>query len=195
MGGESEHNLVPPHQLSTAQGRWRPLRHNVAAADVDTALNFASGGADWDDKAASVDEQETAALSDFTALVSVKVPIWANSAEILFYGSDAANEAATYFLYSYGAGGPASVVATGVATLGTADCDQDPVTNADFADGFYADNITDTAGSWNGIAFVDNGSDNRVAKVTFDLRGTQWLALYLTTFGSAATMGAAIRYF
>ncbi len=160
MGGESEYVLVPARQWSTAQGKWRPLRHNVASANVDTALNFASGGADWDDKAASVPEQETAAISAFTALVSVKVPIWANSAEVLFYGSSGIGQVATYFLYSYGAGGPAFIVATGNVTLGVTDCDQDPVSNADFASGFYADNITDTADSWNGIAFIDNASDN-----------------------------------
>lgn len=114
-------------------------------------------------------------------------PDWDN-VTIYFFGTDAANEACTFKIYAYkSTNGPATLVCTGTATLGTA------VTGG--TNEFYADTISTTDYWPTDIVIADSGN-NRVCTLSFDLLGHKYLFCELqASTGTCATMAAKITGF
>lgn len=134
--------------LETRNIVWSPLRTDVTADD--TALDGTTAGLtfQFDDKPAA----------------AKKVGTELNGVEILFYGTDAADETCNFKVYAYRANGPAILVCTGVAVLGTA---------LHSTGTYYADTLEITD-YWSTCHVLDSGN-NRIARLTFDLRGYQWV--------------------
>jgi len=121
----------------TRQGVWQQLRSVVAADDTPldgTTAGFTLQAGDRPGTAIEVD------------------PTW-NTAELYFYGTDAADEVCNYKLYAYKANGPGMLWVNGAFTLGTA--------VEGTASTFFADTITETDGV--GITSVGDSTNNRVA--------------------------------
>lgn len=93
-------------------------------------------------------------------------PEW-NVGEVIFEGSDAANEVCNYKIWAWRENGPAKLVAYGAVTLGAA------ITGD--TNGFYADTITVTAATWITTVKVSDVAADRVASLAFDLCGYKWV--------------------
>lgn len=132
--------------LSTARYDWNTFR--TAVTKDDTALDGTTANA-------------TYAYADMPDAAIVAHENW-NNIQVLFYGTDAANETCNYKIYAYRTNGPAVLVCTGVVTLGTA---KTGATNT-----FYADTITVTD-YWPTEVIVSDSGNNRVCTLTFDLLG------------------------
>ena len=119
----------------------------------------------------------------------------ANSAEIRFYGTDAANEACGFELYAWKDGGPyvsgKMVFLAGATALifGTQITSVNPV-DGEALTGFWADTLTGTSYWPGGVTIAGSGSDT-IVSMSFDLRGHRYLHLNIDA-GTAATVGAII---
>jgi len=87
-----------------------------------------------------------------------------NTAEIYFYGTDAAAETCNFKVYAYRENGPACLVCTGVVTLGTA---------LKATGVFYGGTIAITD-YWATSSVIDSGN-NRAARLQFDLKGCKYV--------------------
>ena len=118
-----------------------------------------------------------------------------NAAHILFYGSDAANEAAEYLLWGVKSNGPIILLAKGVATLGELACGVNPITGVAIpgGDGFWADTVTVTDGLAYGVANNVRGlaGQQLMQSIVVDLMGFQEVYLS-TTHTSVDYFGAII---
>ncbi len=178
-------------RIDTVQEEWEYLRFNVESNDAAIAAATRS----WGSKA---DPAKGRTGSAFTALCTVQMPQHANAVEILFWGDDSVTEYADYELNAYAANGPAIMLASGRATMGAAQAFTDPVTDDTYLTGaaeFFVDEITNTNDEWNGGTLMDIGSNDRVGRISFDLRGYQWLDLRFTSVSACAGMSAAFRVY
>ncbi len=125
---------------------------------------------------------------------AVLVPEATGLVEIGFFGTDAADEILNWTLYAYKqddyAGeseweGPATYIANGTATLGTG---QTGETNE-----FFADTIAITSQGWPKTVQVSDSTNNRFARLSFDLLDYR-MALAILTKDTAASMGAVITW-
>lgn len=135
--------------IETSRYNWRPLRTSVTADD--TALDGTTESYTF-----AYDDKPTTAFANSE---------W-NNVQVMFYGTDAANETCNYKIYAYRAYGPAVMVCSGVFTLGTA---KTGTTNT-----FYADTITVTD-YWPTEVIVSDSGNNRVCTLTFDLLGYNYV--------------------
>jgi len=136
--------------VETRQEPWIPLRTAVDAND-------------------SVLDGTTATLTYAFAdkpTTAVEIPSTWNSIDVYFYGTDAANEIASYKLYGYKDNGPALLLTSGVATLGTA------VTGGTTT--YYGDTITET--DVHATSAVTDSAGNRICVLHLTgLKGISWL--------------------
>lgn len=161
--------------LETKQDKYYVLRA-VSATD-DTAMDLAG----------------TDSTCDFENIPSyaITVPHRVNSINIIFKGTDGANEIMNWALYAYKEDGPAEFIANGTATLGTQPVDSDV---AGATGGFYADTISITSQKWLRVLSVIDSGNDRVAKLTFDLCGYKYLLCNMDD-NTTATHGADYSYF
>ena len=178
---------LPWYQL---RGRGATL---VAADDTPIALGTSTGN--WANKPSvpSLDGWDTA---NCVPAVSVNVPQTSagkiSTAQIIGYGTDAANETCNWILYAYrGLNSPAIRVATGVAILGAMDLVTEPVTGATIT-GFYVDTWGITTDYWGQVTVKDDAAD-ACSILTFDLRGFTFLYFEIDIPASTqvASFGAA----
>ena len=101
--------------------------------------------------------------------------------EVIFTGTDAADETCAFKLYAYREGGPAKLAFDGIVTLGTA-----VAPNSEL----YGDTITGTAYWPTTIAIVDSAV-NRIASLWLDFSGYKYLYVeVLPTTGTVTSITA-----
>ena len=106
-----------------------------------------------------------------------------------FHGTDAANDIMSWMLVGWREGGPAEHIATGTAILGT----QRVATGTSTE--LYADSITITSQTWPKTLSVVDHSNNRIAKLVFDLCGIAYIACVMQNSTGSASTGAKISTF
>jgi hypothetical protein len=140
--------------VNTARIPWVSLRGAVTTDDTPLS---AWAYTDWP-------SSNTVKLSD--------APLHdANVLYVGFHGTDAANEALTYYkLYGRSrTNGAIMLLLTGVATLGTMTCTTDPVDNTTaIANGLWADTITVTGGLFEDLVEVLDSGNDRLCLLKFD---------------------------
>jgi hypothetical protein len=153
----------------TRQLRFVPLRTAVTADD--SVLDGATAGLTYNfsDKSSSA----KALNSEY------------NVCEVIFKGTDAADEAFNYKVYAYRDDGPARLVCYGAVTLGTA-------VGASSGE-FYGDTITATSTWITSVKVVDSGN-NRIASLVFDLCGYRqiYVEIDIPASGEVASASALI---
>jgi hypothetical protein len=164
--------------LQTRQNPYQPLKR--LGVD-DTPLVWTDGTNQTVDKA-----------ENRHSSITVKdVPQDANAAVIVFHGTHAtapADKTMTWELYGYREGGPAEMIASGTATLGTQRVAKGTATE------MYADTIAITSRVWlDTLSVIDNGN-NRMAKLCFDMYGLAGLACATTNNSSSTTTGAKVAF-
>lgn len=175
--------------LETMQREYRLLRTFGAedAATLAACLDLTAAG-DFANKSATA-----------FALPQERENSPANAVEILFAGTDAANETFSYGIYAYAdENGPAELICTGTGTLGTQAVVKYPDTAATATNTFWADTLTATGYHIKTVTVADGSAANRVAKLTFDATGYRYLKVYVYDAGGGAecsTVGAYIRWF
>ena len=176
---------------------WYQLRGRGATlvtAD-DTALAIGTSKGDWDNRPPVA----TKVGDDYNcvAACTVNVPLLSRgkirNAEIIGFGTDAANETCAWILYAYRSlYSPARRVAAGTAILGAMDTVKDPVTNTALT-GFYVDTWGLTSDYW-GTSVVQETDDagDGLSVLAFPLRGYNYLYLEIKpTSGTCTSFGAA----
>ncbi len=166
-----------------SKNQWTALR--VVSATDDTGP--AADGVDW----TSMDEDAYVNVKS-TSLAGNKL----GGIEIIFKGTDAADEVTNWALYAAESGGPAICVAYGTATLGA--------TETGTADTFYADTITVTASGWpGGVSVTTNTQYNMgtgavagagIATMYLDTREYEYFTMKMEK-DTAASMGCDYRIF
>lgn len=166
----------------TYQMGYNVLRSGVTTDD--TPLDGTTEGYTY----CFADKPAKAATGDPAGAIRVH-PAW-NNAQVIFWGSDAADEACNYKLYAWREDGPAALVCSGTFTLGTAYA---VATDPNY---LYADTITATD-VWPTEVVVSDSGNNRVASVAFDLLGYSWLycEIDIPASGQVATASAKISGF
>ncbi len=178
---------------------WYQLRGEGATlvtADDTDPINLDAVEGDWASKFAEPVRLE-GGTGNYNCVpqVAVNIPKTSGgkirSIEIIGYGTTTANNDCDWKLYAYRAKeSPVIRVAAGTAILGTMDTVTDPVTGADLT-GFYVDTWGTTSDYWGSVSEKDD-DDNACSRLTFDLRGYQYLYLEIKpTSGSATSFGAA----
>lgn len=158
--------------FETKQLDYSPLRSAVTADDTaldGTTDNYTFA---WADKPAA----------------AIAVHPYYNNAQIIFSGTDAADESCNFKVYVWRVGGPATLVCTGSFTLGTA---KTGATNTYFADTIE---ITDV---WPTDIRVGDSGNNRVATLSFDLLGHSFIfcEIDIPASGQVASASASISGF
>jgi hypothetical protein len=123
----------------------------------------------------------------------VDMPIESNAAVIMFYGTDAENEAATMGLYGRAAAnGPILTLWTGVVTLGARVVTNDPITGAALT-AYWADTITSVydEGPYD-VTLRNEAADDTDAFLMLDLPGIHDVHLQFTTKTSVASIGGIL---
>lgn len=130
----------------------------------------------------------------------VDIPNEANSAIIMFYGTDAANEQATMALFGRAAGnGPLLTLWDGVVDLGARVVTKDPITGS-ILTALWADTITSVydEGPYD-VTLRNEAADDTDAFLMIDLPGIKDVHLQFTTKTSVASIGGILlptfRYF
>lgn len=163
--------------LETRQDPYQVLK--TLGAD-DTPLVWTDGANQTVDKAES----------KHSSIELKNVPQGANAAVIVFHGTHTSpnNKTMTWELYGYREGGPAEMIASGTATLGT------QRVTAGTATEMFADTIAITSQTWlDTLTIVDDGN-NRMAKLCFDMYGLAALACATTNNSSSTTTGAKVAF-
>jgi len=134
---------------------WRALRTDVAADDTPIA---AFGYTSWPTSNTINGLHNDPTLKD------------ANSLGIIAYGTDAEDEAITYYkLYGRAKqNGPIILLLTGVMTLGAQACPVNPITGAAVTAGFWVDTITVTGGLLEGRQDVLDSTGDMIAMLKWD---------------------------
>ena len=136
--------------LETRQAGWIPLR--TAVTTDDTPLEGTTSGTTFN-------------FAD-KPLAAVPLKPQNFSADVIFYGTAAADKTVNYIIYAWKADGPAKYLCNGVATTGTA------ITGA--TNTFWADTITIVTNNNN--CYVTDSAVNRVAVLHLgDLQGYEWV--------------------
>jgi len=123
----------------------------------------------------------------------ITMPKESNAAVVMFYGTDAANEAATMGLYGRAAGnGPILTLWTGVVTLGARVVTKDPMTGLALT-AYWADTITNTLdeGPFE-VVLRNEGADDTDAMMILDLPGIKDVHMKFTTKTSVASIGGIL---
>lgn len=157
--------------LFTMQAGWEKLRPS----------NKTSGDAALDGTTAGL----TYAFSDKPAQAK-KMGYEANGVQIYFAGTDADNETFDWKLYAYTEFGPAELIAYGTGTLGTA------VTGN--ADEYYADTLTITGQYWYKVVAIMDTTNNRIARLAFDLCGRRYIYVEFSNIGGVGQVASINGY-
>lgn len=161
--------------LQVEQHPWEHLRSDGLLTAADTALTT------WEHANSQYEDNKWT------------LPKTANSAVIAFYGTDAANEAATMMLYGRAAGnGPIMELWEGVVTLGAKVVTKDPISGV-VVTAYWADTLTSIGEEpFMDLAVRNEGADDEIAWLTIDLPGIKDLYLQFTTKTSVASIAGII---
>lgn len=123
------------------------------------------------------------------------MPRTANAAAIAFYGTDAANEAATMALFGRAGKGPIMEMWVGAVTLGALVVTKDPIAGTALT-AYWGDLITSTGEEWiTDIVLRNETEDDKIGYLLLDLPGIKDLYLQFTTKTSVASINGIILPF
>lgn len=164
--------------INTARIPWVQLRGEVLLGTDDTFLTSFDYG-DWD--ASKGISLKTAPLQDASGLV------------IAMHGSNAADEETAYEIYGRTRmNGPIQLLLKGIATLGTQNATEDPITKATIANGEWVDTITVTGGIFKDRVTILDSGNNRICELIFDQTHIEDIACYFKLDGGSGADSAAM---
>ena len=172
---------------STLQTYHAPYSVLRAEANEDAAIDLTTAG-DFANKPASA-LQIRASDGGESAV---------NGIQLTFCGGSAADKTFGYKVYMWRkTNGPAELVCSGVGTLGTQAVVKYPHNKATATNKFWADTLTATDVWITAVGLADEGGNNRVAKISFDMFGYEWIYVEITNAdGSTGTeAGSIIVYY
>jgi hypothetical protein len=182
-------------QLYTKETPWILLR---PAGAVDGTGNYTLTSEDmsWDSKVAGA-----ANIAATVGMIDVLGNLgWgANAVEIAFFSvDDAENDDFDISIYAWknsphGPGVPVFFTTADACKVGTMACLKHPTLGTNQAAGKWVDTIAGTD-IWSGVTVLDSGN-NRIARLTFDLRGYRYILVRVWNDGgatAAAKIGAII---
>ncbi len=162
--------MAKEYSLVTPKYPWYSLRSGVATDDTALA---AFGYANWP-SSGTFDDIDTKIRR-------------ANAIQILFYGTDADDEDATYILYGRHRGnGPIQHLLSGAVTLGGQLVTTDPLLLTAVT-AYWADTITVTAGILADDAMVLDSGNDRIAELQVDVKSIQDLFCEFDLDGGSST--------
>jgi hypothetical protein len=115
--------------------------------------------------------------------------------ELIICGGDAANDTLSFAIVAYRkTNGPAEVVCTATAVLGTQAVVKYPHNGATATSKFWADTMTVT-NYWPVAAAASDSGNNRVAKLRFPTLGREWFIAYVYDADGTSTEAEAITFY
>jgi len=183
-------------ELYTPCKPWILLRAN-GAADGTASYVLTTEDLSWGTKVAGASTiAATKGMIDVLASLGHGV----NSVEIAFFTSDtdAAGDDFDISVYAwkdspYGPGVPVYLTTGDACKVGSMACKVHPTLGTAQAAGLWADTISGTD-CWNTVKIIDSGN-NRIARLSFDLRGYRYLLVRVWNDGgatAAAKIGAIL---
>jgi len=179
--------------LATPSFGWQLLRAN-ATEDQAAAHDLTADNLDWSDIIINVEHaQNTDGIIDIRSFGKV-----GNGVDIAFFtnATDAANDTFDFELIAYKEGpyGPGKHVfltSGNQCIVGTHDCKKHPTLGTAQSAGLWVDTIAGTDCWPSGVVITDTAV-NRIAVMSFDMRGFRYLYLNVFNAGGTGTEAATI---